>query len=131
MSVFNAYSNVYGQAQQQHQQHQPPQAYQQQYQGYYPPPANLQPPAYDENGFRSFYSQRLGALTVNSRPIIQDLSMLAQTYPHMAHVVVDCIERQVRMVSFSPFFSARGAVMFDQELLSVYNLYSFGFFCTS
>jgi pre-mRNA cleavage complex 2 protein Pcf11 len=53
----------------------------------------------DENEFRSFYAQRLGTLTVNSRPIIQDLSMLAQSYPHMAHVVVDAIERQVRTVS--------------------------------
>lgn len=50
----------------------------------------------DENEFRNLYAQRLGALTVNSRPIIQDLSMLAQSYPHMAHVVVDAIERQVR-----------------------------------
>ena len=77
------------QQQQQQQQHQ-------QFPGYYPP--NSQPPAFDENGFRSLYAQRLGALTINSRPIIQDLSMLAQNNPQMAHIVVECIERQVRAV---------------------------------
>lgn len=74
----------------------PPQQHQQ-FSGYYS--SNPQAPAFDENSFRSLYAQRLGALTVNSRPIIQDLSMLAQNYPQMAHVVVDCIERQVRTMA--------------------------------
>ncbi|KAG8821795.1 hypothetical protein FRC19_007243 [Serendipita sp. 401] len=76
------------------------QPYQNQYPGYYS--SSSQPPYIDENSFRSLYAQRLGALTINSRPIIQDLSMLAQNYPQMAHIVVDCIERQVRTVS-APF----------------------------
>ncbi|WVQ72591.1 hypothetical protein IAR50_002149 [Cryptococcus sp. DSM 104548] len=41
---------------------------------YYPPPVAAQPPA---DIFRRQYADRLRALTFNSRPIIQDLSMLA------------------------------------------------------
>ncbi|ODN79785.1 hypothetical protein L202_03693 [Cryptococcus amylolentus CBS 6039] len=41
---------------------------------YYPPPVATQPPA---DLFRRQYADRLRALTFNSRPIIQDLSMLA------------------------------------------------------
>lgn len=67
---------------------------QQQFSGYHPPHG------YDENGFRGMFMQRLGTLTVNSRPIIQDLSMIAQSNPHMARIVVECIERQINMVSF-------------------------------
>lgn len=96
MSVYNAYP-VQPAAPYYSQPHQP-QSYQHQYPGYYSAPAP-QIPTLDENSFRSLYAQRLGALTVNSRPIIQDLSMLAQNYPQMAHIVVECIERQVRMVS--------------------------------
>lgn len=81
--------------------YQQPPAAPQVYSSYYSS-STPQTPAADENSFRTFYMQRLGALTVNSRPIIQDLSMLAQTYPHMANVVVDCIERQVRLVSVVP-----------------------------
>lgn len=71
---------------------QPPQ-HQQHYPGYFPQST------YDENGFRGQFMQRLGALTFNSRPIIQDLSMLAQNNPHMARVVVECIDSQINMVS--------------------------------
>jgi hypothetical protein len=97
MSVYNAYP-AQGPAAPYYSQPHQPQSYQQQYPAYYATPV-LQVPTLDENSFRSLYAQRLGALTVNSRPIIQDLSMLAQNYPQMAHIVVDCIERQVRTVS--------------------------------
>ncbi|KAG8834878.1 hypothetical protein FRC17_006623 [Serendipita sp. 399] len=97
MAAYNAYAiptSYYPPPSQQ------PQSYQHQYPGYYS--SSPQPPYIDENNFRSLYTQRLGALTLNSRPIIQDLSMLAQNYPQMAHIVVDSIERQVRTVS-APF----------------------------
>src|SRR4051812_35986548 len=96
MSVYNAYAGNAPQAPAPYYSHpnQPPQQFQQQYPGYYPQQS------YDENGFRSLYMQRLGALTVNSRPIIQDLSMLAQNNPHMARIVVECIDNQINMVSF-------------------------------
>lgn len=108
MSVYNAYPTHGATAPYYSQSHQS-QPYQQQYPGYYTAPTS-QPPALDENSFRSLYAQRLGALTVNSRPIIQDLSMLAQNSPQMAHIVVDCIERQVRMVSCMTFFLNRFAL---------------------
>ncbi|CAG8570880.1 4391_t:CDS:2 [Acaulospora colombiana] len=104
MSVYNAYAATsHGpSAPFFSQQTRQPQPYQQPYQGYYAP--TPQPPPMDENEFRSFYAQRLGTLTVNSRPIIQDLSMLAQSYPHMAHVVVDAIERQMAPPFKLPLF---------------------------
>jgi hypothetical protein len=94
MSVYNAYVGHGAAAPYYSQPPQPPQPFPQQYQGYYPQQT------YDENGFRNLYMQRLGALTVNSRPIIQALSMLAQDNPHMARVVVECIENQINLVSF-------------------------------
>lgn len=103
MSVYNAYP-AHGSNASYYSQTHNSQPYQQQYPAYYTAPTTQQqqPPALDENSFRSLYTQRLGALTVNSRPIIQDLSMLAQNYPQMAHIVVESIERQVRMMS-APF----------------------------
>ncbi|KAI0353595.1 hypothetical protein OH77DRAFT_1458232 [Trametes cingulata] len=66
---------------------------------YYAPP---QPPPvfqhFDPNTFRRDYSTRLSNLTVNSRPIIQSLSMIAQEYTQFADVVVQCIEQHIRRV---------------------------------
>jgi len=97
MSVYNAFP-AQGPAAPYYSQPRQPHSYQQQYPGYYVAPVP-QAPVLDEQSFRSLFTQRLGALTINSRPIIQDLSMLAQNYPQMAHIVVESIERQVRMVS--------------------------------
>jgi hypothetical protein len=94
MSVYNAYVGHGAAAPYYSQPPQPSQPFPQHYPGYYPQQT------YDENGFRNLYMQRLGALTVNSRPIIQALSMLAQNNPHMARVVVECIENQINLVSF-------------------------------
>lgn len=74
----------------------------QQYQGYYQqptaPPTSV--PYNDEQYFRHDYSRRLTALTFNSRPLIQELSILAQTYSQsMPRVVLESIEQQLRMVS--------------------------------
>jgi pre-mRNA cleavage complex 2 protein Pcf11 len=63
------------------------------------------PPVYhvDPNTFRRDYSLRLAELTVNSRPIIQSLSMLAQEFTRFAEIVAQCIEAHIRRVSFNPF----------------------------
>ena len=70
----------------------------QQYQGYYQQPASV--PYNDEQYFRHDYARRLAGLTFNSRPLIQELSILAQTYAQtMSRVVIESIEQQLRMVS--------------------------------
>lgn len=67
--------------------------------GYYqvPPPA----PYYhvDPNAFRRDFSSRLAELTVNSRPIIQSLSMIAQEYTRFSEIVAQCLEAHIRRVS--------------------------------
>ena len=60
--------------------------------------------ATDPATFRHFYMSRLSSLTINSRPIIQDLSLLAMTHQQrMSQVVVQCIENHIRMVSQTVF----------------------------
>lgn len=54
---------------------------------------------YDPNTFRQFYATQLAALTFNSRPIIQNLSMIAQDFSRMSNVVVQCLEAHIRRVS--------------------------------
>lgn len=68
---------------------------------YYAPPPPVPQPAFhlDPNTFRRDYITRLSNLTVNSRPIIQTLSMIAQDYSRYADVVVQCIEQHLRRVS--------------------------------
>jgi hypothetical protein len=81
----------------------PPQPYPQhpipppQYHYPQPPPQ----PVYfvDPNAFRRDYASRLAELTVNSRPIIQSLSMLAQDYSRWADIVAQSIESHIRKVS--------------------------------
>ncbi|EIW62016.1 uncharacterized protein TRAVEDRAFT_57146 [Trametes versicolor FP-101664 SS1] len=67
---------------------------------YYPPPPAPQPvyQHFDPNTFRRDYATRLSNLTVNSRPIIQSLSMIAQEFTRFADVVVQCIEQHIRRV---------------------------------
>ncbi|KAF8592392.1 hypothetical protein K439DRAFT_1503404 [Ramaria rubella] len=57
-----------------------------------------QPSLYDPNTFRQFYASHLATLTFNSRPIIQNLSMIAQDYTRMSNVVVQCLEAHIRRV---------------------------------
>jgi hypothetical protein len=70
--------------------------------GYYPPP-----PAHfyhvDPNTFRRDYSSRLAELTINSRPIIQNLSMIAQEYTRFSEIVAQCLEAHIRRVSITCF----------------------------
>lgn len=65
------------------------------------------PSTLDPNTFRQFYASQLATLTFNSRPIIQNLSMIAQDYNRLSNIVVQCIEAHIRRVSF-----------FSQRLLS-------------
>ncbi|KAI9063314.1 hypothetical protein FKP32DRAFT_1628211 [Trametes sanguinea] len=68
---------------------------------YYPPPPPAPQAAYqffDPNTFRRDYVTRLSNLTVNSRPIIQNLSMVAQEYTRFADVVAQCIDQHIRRV---------------------------------
>jgi hypothetical protein len=53
----------------------------------------------DPTSFRREYTALLSELTVNSRPIIQNLSMIAQECSRWAEVVVQCIEAHIRKVS--------------------------------
>ncbi|CCM03154.1 uncharacterized protein FIBRA_05276 [Fibroporia radiculosa] len=64
---------------------------------HYPPP--VQPTFHvDPQTFRRDYTTRLADLTVNSRPIIQNLSMIAQEYSRYAEIVAQCIEMHIRRV---------------------------------
>lgn len=68
---------------------------------YYPPPPPAQPYYADATYFGRDYMARLATLTVNSRPIIQHLSVIAQDYQRYADTVVQCIETHIRRVSHS------------------------------
>lgn len=57
------------------------------------------------NAFRQDFSGRLNELTVNSRPIIQSLSTIAQDYLRYAEIVVQCVEQHIRRVSLSDSLS--------------------------
>jgi len=91
-------------------------------QGIYPPASGYQQPAVsgysypqlhpsqpsaptpvyhvDPLSFRRDFTARIAELTINSRPIIQSLSMYAQEYARWADVVAQCIQTHIRRVSF-------------------------------
>jgi len=53
----------------------------------------------DPTTFRRDFSNRLSELTMNSRPIIQSLSMYAHDYVRFAEIVAQCLETHIRRVS--------------------------------
>ncbi|KAJ6598953.1 hypothetical protein DFH09DRAFT_1243449 [Mycena vulgaris] len=61
-----------------------------------PPPAPVYHP--DPVSFRRDYSNQLAELKVNSRPIIQNLSMIAQEFSRFADIVAQCLETHIRRV---------------------------------
>ncbi|KAJ7764985.1 hypothetical protein DFH07DRAFT_811027 [Mycena maculata] len=70
------------------------------YPTYYQPQQPPPPPAYhpDPVTFRRDYSNQLAELKVNSRPIIQNLSMIAQEFARFADIVAQSIESHIRRV---------------------------------
>ena len=102
MSLYPQTSTSYGQlvysAPPQGYGHQPASTF------YPPPPPPPQPYYADATYFGRDYMARLSELTVNSRPLIQGLSMFAQEYQRYADTVVQCIETHIRRVSHQ-FFS--------------------------
>ncbi|KAJ6628728.1 hypothetical protein B0H10DRAFT_1989023 [Mycena sp. CBHHK59/15] len=70
------------------------------YPSYYQPQPPPPPPVYhpDPVTFRRDYSNQLAELKVNSRPIIQNLSMIAQEFSRFADIVAQCLEAHIRRV---------------------------------
>lgn len=66
-----------------------------------PIPQPATPPTYqvDADSFRRDFSTRLSELTFNSRPAIQQLSMMAQDGARYAGIVAQCLEGHIRRVS--------------------------------
>ncbi|KAL5487838.1 PCF11 [Sanghuangporus weigelae] len=60
------------------------------------PPFSVQP--LDPSSFRRDFAARLSELSVNSRPIIQNLSMMAQSYNRYSDIVADCLQAHIRRV---------------------------------
>lgn len=85
-----------------------------------PPPA----PVYfvDPNSFRRDYATRLAELTINSRPIIQTLSMIAQEYSKWAEIVAQCLEAHIRRVP--PWIKLPGFYLLDAISKNVYDPYT-------
>ncbi|KZT41186.1 hypothetical protein SISSUDRAFT_1043265 [Sistotremastrum suecicum HHB10207 ss-3] len=93
------------------------------YGGYPPQPHQAAP--MDPHTFRQFFSSQLAHLNFNSRPIIQNLSMIAQEYARMSHVVVQCIEAHIRMVPASVKLPA--LYLMDAISKNIYNPYASAF----
>ncbi|KAM5540448.1 hypothetical protein V8D89_005906 [Ganoderma adspersum] len=91
---------------------------------YYAPPPPVPQPVFhlDANTFRRDYVTRLSNLTVNSRPIIQTLSMIAQDYNRYADVVVQCIEQHLRRVP--PWMKLPSFYLLDAISKNVYDPYA-------
>ncbi|KAG6821614.1 hypothetical protein H0H93_000123 [Arthromyces matolae] len=88
-----------------------------------PPP--LVPPApvsLDPASFRREFTSRLAELTVNSRPIIQNLSMLAQDYSRFSEIVAQCLEAHIRRVP--PWMKLPGFYLLDAISKNVYEPYA-------
>ncbi|EGO02188.1 hypothetical protein SERLA73DRAFT_159205 [Serpula lacrymans var. lacrymans S7.3] len=91
---------------------------------YQQPPAPAPPaPVYyvDPNSFRRDYTARLAELTINSRPIIQNLSMVAQEYSRWAEVVAQCLENHIRRVP--PWMKLPAFYLLDAISKNVYEPY--------
>ena len=97
MSRYGAQPQLYPQVAYPHNGYPPPAVPGYQYQQLPPPPVVVYHT--DPNIFRRDYAARLTELTINSRPIIQSLSMYAQEYSRWAEIVAQCIEGHIRRVS--------------------------------
>ncbi|KAF9464447.1 hypothetical protein BDZ94DRAFT_1289358 [Collybia nuda] len=101
----------------------PHSGYQYQYQQLSPPPPPP-PPVFqlDPISFRREYTNRLAELNVNSRPIIQNLSMLAQDYSRFAEIVAQCLEAHIRRVP--PWMKLPAFYLLDAISKNVYDPYA-------
>ncbi|KAK1233313.1 mRNA 3' end processing factor [Marasmius sp. AFHP31] len=90
----------------------------------YTPSAPVPPPVYyvDPATFRRDFSQRLAELTVNSRPIIQSLSMFAQDYVRFAEVIAQCLEAHIRRVP--PWMKLPSFYLLDMISKNIYDPYA-------
>ncbi|KAL4266257.1 CID domain-containing protein [Pleurotus pulmonarius] len=88
------------------------------------PPAAAPPPVYqvDPATFRRDFTNRLAELTVNSRPIIQNLSMLAQEYSRFAEIVTQSLEAHIRRVP--PWMKLPAFYLMDAISKNVYDPYA-------
>lgn len=59
----------------------------------------------DPGTFRRDFTTRLSELHVNSRPIIQNLSMMAQNYTRYSDIVAECLQAHIRTVSYFPLLT--------------------------
>ncbi|KAH7914222.1 hypothetical protein BJ138DRAFT_1177497 [Hygrophoropsis aurantiaca] len=84
-----------------------------------PPPSTYY---VDPHSFRRDYAARLAQLTINSRPIIQSLSMVAQEYSRWAEIVVQCLEAHIRRVP--PYMKLPSFYLLDAISKNVYDPYA-------
>lgn len=92
-----------------------------------PPGPALGPPGpnplhVDPNAFRQFYASQLATLTFNSRPIIQNLSMMAQDFQRWAPIVAQCLEAHIRRVP--PPIKLPAFYLLDSICKNIYNPYA-------
>ncbi|ESK94422.1 putative pre-mrna cleavage factor cfi subunit [Moniliophthora roreri MCA 2997] len=106
-----------------------PQSYAQSPSGYppfYHPPHSHQPaPVFhhvDPATFRRDFSNRLAELTMNSRPIIQSLSMYAQDHVRFAEIVAQCLEAHIRKVP--PWMKLPSFYLLDMISKNIYEPYA-------
>ncbi|KII95071.1 hypothetical protein PLICRDRAFT_33902 [Plicaturopsis crispa FD-325 SS-3] len=100
-----------------------------------PPPVLAPPPPQpfyrDPASFRHDYMARLGELTFNCRPIIQNLSMIAQDYTRWADIVSQCLQTHIRRVP--PWMKLPAFYVLDAISKNVFEPYArlFASFITS
>ncbi|PFH52818.1 hypothetical protein AMATHDRAFT_172853, partial [Amanita thiersii Skay4041] len=88
-------------------------------------PVSAPPPVYhylDPVSFRREFTTRLADLQVNSRPMIQTLSMLAQEYSRFAEIVAQCLEAHIRRVP--PWMKLPAFYLLDAISKNVYEPYA-------
>ncbi|KAG7096775.1 hypothetical protein E1B28_004185 [Marasmius oreades] len=90
---------------------------------HYPPPVPPPPVYYvDPATLRRDFSQRLSELTVNSRPIIQSLSMFAHDYVRFAEIIAQCLEAHIRRVP--PWMKLPAFYLLDMVSKNIYEPYA-------
>lgn len=91
----------------------------------YPYPSPFPPPSVhhvDPVSFRKEFTNRLAELSVNSRPIIQGLSILAHEYTRFADIVAQCLENHIRRVP--PWMKLPAFYLLDMISKNIYDPYA-------